>query len=58
MTLPVLSPDQADAWDAVAAVLQDAGIDLVSDEIAPAEPGKGRVMAVIGKAPARAASWR
>ena len=50
MTLPVLSPDQADAWDAVAAVLQDAGIDLVSDEIAPAEPGKGRVMAVIGKA--------
>lgn len=50
MTLLSLSPDQAEAWDAVAAALQDAGIDLVSEEIAPATEGKGRVMAVIGKA--------
>ena len=50
MTLPALSPDQAEAWDALAAVLEDSGIDLVSGEIAPPQPGKGRVMAVIGKA--------
>ena len=50
MTLPALSPDQAEAWDALAAVLEEAGIDLLSEEIAPAQPGKGRVMAVIGKA--------
>ena len=50
MTLPTLSPDQAEAWDALAAVLEDAGIDLISGEIAPADPGKGRVMAVVGKA--------
>lgn len=30
--------------------LGTAGIDLVSEEIAPPQPGKGRVMAVIGKA--------
>ena len=50
MTLPALSPDQADAWDALAETLGAAGIDLVSEEIAPPQPGKGRVMAVIGKA--------
>ncbi|MFC3529255.1 ATP-dependent RecD-like DNA helicase [Paracoccus mangrovi] len=50
MTLPTLSPDQAEAWDALAEVLGTAGIDLVSEEIAPPQPGKGRVMAVIGKA--------
>ena len=50
MTLPTLSPDQAEAWDALAALLEDAGIDLISEEIAPPQPGKGRVMAVIGKA--------
>ena len=50
MTLPTLSPDQAEAWDAPAALLEDAGIDLISEEIAPPQPGKGRVMAVIGKA--------
>ncbi|QFQ88214.1 AAA family ATPase [Paracoccus kondratievae] len=50
MTLPALSPDQADAWDALAEVLEESGIDLVSEEIAPPKPGKARVMAVIGKA--------
>ena len=50
MTLPALSPDQAEAWDALAAALEESGIDLVSEEIAPPKPGKGRVMAVIGKA--------
>lgn len=50
MTLPALSPDQAEAWDAIAAALMDAGIDLVSEEVQPPTEGKGRVMAVIGKA--------
>lgn len=48
--LPTLSPDQAEAWDAVASALEDAGIDLLSEEISPPSEGKGRVMAVIGKA--------
>ncbi|SMO57210.1 ATP-dependent DNA helicase [Paracoccus laeviglucosivorans] len=50
MTLPTLSPDQAEAWDAIAAALEDAGVDLVSEEVRPPVEGKGRVMAVIGKA--------
>ncbi|WP_313136903.1 ATP-dependent DNA helicase [Paracoccus jeotgali] len=50
MTLPMLSPDQADAWDSLSALLSEAGVDLLSEEIAPPKPGKGRVMAVIGKA--------
>ncbi|WP_294923001.1 AAA family ATPase [uncultured Paracoccus sp.] len=50
MSLPTLSPDQAEAWDALAEVLAAAGIDLAAEEIAPPRPGKGRVMAVIGKA--------
>ncbi|MBO9455144.1 AAA family ATPase [Paracoccus sp. R12_1] len=47
---PALSPDQADAWDALAETFQNAGVDLVAEEISPPKPGKGRVMAVIGKA--------
>ncbi|WP_134680687.1 ATP-dependent DNA helicase [Paracoccus ravus] len=50
MTLPSLSPDQAEAWDALAATLAEAGIDLHSEEVSPPSPGKGKVMAVIGKA--------
>lgn len=50
MTLPTLSPDQAEAWDMLAAMLEESGIDLLSEEIAPPTPGKGRVMAVVGKA--------
>ena len=45
MTLPTLSPDQAEAWDAIALALEETGIDLVSEEVAPATEGKGRVMA-------------
>ena len=49
-TRPSFSPDQAEAWDALAEALAVAGIDLLSEELAPAQPGKGRVMAVLGKA--------
>ena len=52
MTLPALSPDQAEAWDAIAEALAQTGIDLASEEVAPAKDGKGRVMAVFGKAAA------
>ncbi|MBU2957553.1 AAA family ATPase [Paracoccus sp. 1_MG-2023] len=45
-----LSPDQATAWDRLAETFQEAGIDLIAEEVAPATEGKGRVMAVIGKA--------
>lgn len=50
MTLPVLSPDQADAWDALAQMLAASGVDLVAEELSPPTEGKGRVMAVLGKA--------
>lgn len=50
MTLPVLSPDQADAWDALAQMLAASGVDLVAEELSPPTGGKGRVMAVLGKA--------
>ena len=46
---PTLSPDQADAWDALTETFGAAGIDLISEEVQPPQPGKGRVMAVIGK---------
>ncbi|WP_022707708.1 ATP-dependent DNA helicase [Paracoccus zeaxanthinifaciens] len=45
-----LSPDQATAWDRLAETFEAAGIDLTAEEVAPATEGKGRVMAVIGKA--------
>ena len=47
---PSLSPDQADAWDALAEAFGASGIDLIAEELQPPQPGKGRVMAVIGKA--------
>ena len=47
---PALSPDQAEAWDALAECFAAAGVDLIAEEIRPPQPGKGRVMAVIGKA--------
>ena len=50
MTTPALSPDQADAWDALAEVLAASGVDLVAEELSPPTEGKGRVMAVLGKA--------
>ncbi|AUH32511.1 ATP-dependent DNA helicase [Paracoccus tegillarcae] len=48
--LPTLSPDQAEAWDAVAETFALAGVDLTAEELMPPQPGKGRVMAVVGKA--------
>lgn len=47
---PTLSPDQAAAWDSLAEALEAAGVNLVTEEIAPPGAGKGRVLAVIGKA--------
>lgn len=47
---PTLSPDQADAWDTLSEAFGAAGIDLIAQEVQPPQPGKGRVMAVIGKA--------
>ena len=47
---PTLSPDQADAWDALAETFGAAGIDIIAEELRPPQSGKGRVMAVIGKA--------
>lgn len=49
-TIPALSSDQADAWDRLAETFAAAGIDLTAEELRPPQPGKGRVMAVIGKA--------
>ena len=42
--------DRAERRRLVAEALAVAGIDLLSEELAPAQPGKGRVMAVLGKA--------
>ena len=42
---PTLSPDQADAWDALAETFGAAGIDIIAEELHPPESGKGRVMA-------------
>lgn len=52
MTLPAptLSPDQTDAWDALAETFGAAGIDLIATELHAPQPGKAKVMAVIGKA--------
>ncbi|MBV0890626.1 AAA family ATPase [Paracoccus sp. Z118] len=47
---PDLSPDQSAAWEALTDLLALSGIDIDAQEIAPAQPGKGRVMAVLGKA--------
>ncbi|TGN67830.1 ATPase [Paracoccus liaowanqingii] len=47
---PTLSPDQADAWDALTETFGAAGIDIIAEELHPPQSGKGRVMAVIGKA--------
>ncbi|MFD2174662.1 ATP-dependent DNA helicase [Rhodobacter lacus] len=52
MTVPAtltFSEDQAEAWDAVAAALEAAGVDLLDGTLMP-DGGAARVMAVIGKA--------
>ena len=52
MTLPALtfSDDQAEAYDRIAEALRGAGIDLEAGTTQPAQEGRSRVMAVIGKA--------
>ena len=45
-----LSPDQAEAWDALADMLRRQGVDPDDGQITPPEPGGSEVMAVIGKA--------
>ena len=50
MTPPELSPDQADAWDALSGTLAKAGIDLTDDLLTPPPASRSQVMAVLGKA--------
>ncbi|KMK66054.1 ATP-dependent RecD-like DNA helicase [Puniceibacterium sp. IMCC21224] len=52
MTLPTLifSDDQAEAYDRVAEMLRGAGIDLSDGLVLPAQAGKPRLMALVGKA--------
>ena len=54
MDMPPLSPDQARAWDALAALLADQGIDLATGQASPApdrpDDAPARTAAVIGKA--------
>ncbi len=49
-TAITFSHDQADAHDAIAAMLRHAGIDLDDHLLTPPRDGKDSVMAVIGKA--------
>ncbi|MFS4437134.1 ATP-dependent DNA helicase [Paracoccaceae bacterium GXU_MW_L88] len=44
------STDQKRAFDAIEAILADAGVDLGGAEILPEASGKARVLAVLGKA--------
>uniref|UniRef100_UPI0035C801BC AAA family ATPase n=1 Tax=Citreimonas sp. TaxID=3036715 RepID=UPI0035C801BC len=52
MNAPVIqfSDDQAQAYDAVADLLHDAGIDLEDGLCLPAKEGKSRILALTGKA--------
>ena len=50
MSVPVLSPDQAEAWDALAELLAAAGVDLADETTTPPRPGPMQAAAVIGKA--------
>ena len=45
-----LSEDQAEAFDAIAEALLQAGVDLANDTVLPMAEGRSRVMAVTGKA--------
>ena len=45
------SDDQAAAWDQLASLLHDAGIDLIDEDLSPPDPeAEGSVRAVLGKA--------
>jgi len=48
--LPTLSPDQAEAHDAIAELLRTAGIDIDDGTTLPPRDGAAQVMAVTGKA--------
>ena len=52
MNAPALtfSPDQADAWDALASALRQSGVDLDDSLLTPPQTETTSVMAVIGKA--------
>jgi len=52
MSVPALpfSEDQAEAWDRLAQVLRDSGVDLDDGALTPMAEGKSAVMAVVGKA--------
>jgi exodeoxyribonuclease-5 len=47
---PSFSSDQAEAWDAVAAMLRAAGVDPDDGILGPPDPDNRHVMAVVGKA--------
>lgn len=47
---PVLSPDQAEAWDALSDLLANAGIDLADETTMPPRTGRAQAAAIIGKA--------
>ena len=49
-TALTFSSDQAEAWDAVAALLRSAGVDLEDSLLLPPMPDKSSAIAVIGKA--------
>ena len=52
MSVPALpfSEDQAEAWDRLAQVLRDSGVDLDDSTLTPMAEGKSAVLAVVGKA--------
>ncbi|MDG3040872.1 ATP-dependent DNA helicase [Roseicyclus marinus] len=52
MTTPVIaySDDQAQAHDRIAEALREMGVDLENETLTPMAEGRGRVMAVVGKA--------
>ncbi|WP_373356012.1 ATP-dependent RecD-like DNA helicase [Pseudoroseicyclus sp. CXY001] len=50
MSALTLSADQAQAWDALAEALQEAGIDLADGSTGPRPEGASQVLAITGKA--------
>ncbi|KIT17653.1 AAA family ATPase [Jannaschia aquimarina] len=50
MSLPELSEDQAEAWDRIAEILSDSGVDLTEGWAAMREDDETRVLGVTGKA--------
>lgn len=47
---PALSDDQAEAWDRIAAVLRDAGVDLIEGTTEAPRDGPAAALAVLGRA--------